>query len=541
MELTGLNFVGEELSGAGKATFRAVNPASNAELSPAFFEATPQEIDNAIAKAEDAFPTFSGKSGKDRALFLERMADEILVLGNGLITRCSEETGLPETRIAGERARTMNQLRLFAALLKEGSWVEARIDTAEPQRLPVPKPDIRSMRRALGPVVIFGAANFPLAFSVAGGDTTSALAAGCSVVFKAHPAHPGTCEMVASAILRAIERSGMPDGSFSMLHGRSTSVGLAMVSHPSIRAIGFTGSSRGGKEIFDTAMRRPEPVPVYAEMGSTNPVFILPGALREKKDDIAKGLTVSVTLGAGQFCTNPGLVFLEESDDARQFQKVAAAQFRAVVSAPMLTRAIHQSFQQGIEKLTKQLGIHVLARGKSERDGLHGNAVLLKTDVGVFLEDTHLEEEVFGPSTLAVTAKSRTELLQAARHLKGHLTATVWATDDDLRVYSDLVAILERKVGRVIINGFPTGVEVCHAMVHGGPFPATTDCRSTSVGTLAINRFTRPVCYQNFPETILPEELQSPNPLGIWRMVDGEWNNAGIEAGKSAGTRKSEP
>lgn len=528
MELTGLNFIGNERSGQGTATFHAVNPATGAKLSPPFYEATRQEIDAAIQKAEEAFLPYSSRSGRERALFLEKIADEIMALGDGLIQRCNEETGLPLARLTGERGRTVNQLRLFSQLLREGSWVDARIDTAEPERQPAPKPDIRSMQKALGPVGIFGASNFPLAFSVAGGDTASALAAGCPVVVKAHPAHPGTCEMIAGAIQNAIEKTNLPEGVFSMVHGQSTEVGMAIVEHPLIKAIGFTGSFKGGKAIFDAAVRRAEPIPVYAEMGSTNPVFILPGALREKKKEIAKGLTASVTLGAGQFCTNPGLVFWQASEDAAQFQNELASNFQAVTSAIMLTVGIHQAYQSGIENLGKQAGVAVLAKGKTEGSGLQGTACMLQTSAAHFLANARLEEEVFGPSTLTVTANHKSELVEIARKLQGHLTATLWATEEDLQNYADLIRILERKVGRLIRNGFPTGVEVCQSMVHGGPFPATTDSRSTSVGTSAITRFTRPICYQNFPEALLPDELKNDNPLGIWRLVNRERKKAGI-------------
>ncbi len=522
MELTGLNFIGNEQSGKGTITFRAVNPATGVELSPVFHEATHQEIDEAISKAEDAFLEYSKKSGHKRALFLETIADEIIALGDGLIKRCCEETGLPEGRLIGERSRTVNQLKLFASLLREGSWVDARIDTAEPNRKPAPRPDIRSMQRALGPVGIFGASNFPLAFSVAGGDTASALAAGCTVVAKAHPAHPGTCEMIAQAILRAVVKSKMPSGTFSMVHGASTEVGMEIVRHPLIKAIGFTGSYNGGRAIFDAATQRQTPIPVYAEMGSTNPVFILPGALRDKKEEIAKGLTASATLGVGQFCTKPGLVFFEESKDAEQFQKAVAGNFQEVAAATMLTPQIHEAFESGIEKLGKQKGIALLAKGKAGEEGFRGAGHLFQTSARNFLANENLEEEIFGPSTLAVTASNKAEIIEIAQNLKGHLTATLWATDDDLDEYAELIAILERKVGRLIINGFPTGVEVCHAMIHGGPFPATTDSRTTSVGTAAITRFSRPVCYQNFPDNFLPDELKNDNPLSIWRLINGE-------------------
>jgi NADP-dependent aldehyde dehydrogenase len=522
MKLTGQNFIGNEQSGNGAATFHAVNPATGVEMSPAFHEATPREIDEAILKAEAAFLVYSKKSGHERALFLETIADEIIALGDGLIKRCCEETGLTEARLIGERGRTTNQLKLFASLLREGSWVDARIDTADPARQPAPKPDIRSMQKALGPVGIFGASNFPLAFSAAGGDTASALAAGCPVVAKAHPAHPGTCEMIAHAITNAVVKTHMPNGTFSMVHGHSTEVGMAIVKHPLIKAIGFTGSFKGGKAIFDAAVQRPAPIPVYAEMGSTNPVFILPDALREKKEEIAKGLTASAILGVGQFCTKPGLVFMEESQDAAQFQKVVASSFQEVAAATMLTPRIHESFKNGIERLGKQEGVTLLAKGKIGEEGFQGVGHLFQTNARNFLANAHLEEEIFGPSTLAVTANNKAELIEIAQKLKGHLTATLWATADDLEAYTNLIAILERKVGRLIINGFPTGVEVCHAMVHGGPFPATTDSRTTSVGTAAITRFTRPVCYQNFPDALLPDELKNENPLGIWRLVNGE-------------------
>jgi len=522
MELTGLNFIGNELSGQGDEIFPAINPANSTKLLPGFHEAAINEINVAVTKAENAFIEYSKKSGSERAMFLEVIGEEILSLGDDLIERCHEETGLQQQRLIGERLRTVNQLKLFADLLQEGSWVEARIETANPARQPLPKSDIRSMYKALGPVGIFGASNFPLAFSVAGGDTASALAAGCTVVFKAHPAHPGTCELVASAIIKAVKKTKMPEGTFSMLHGRSTEVGMSIVKHPFIKAIGFTGSFKGGMAIYDAAVRRPEPIPVYAEMGSTNPVFILPGALRERKEEIAKGLTASVTLGVGQFCTNPGLVFFEGSEDAGEFQRVAIESFMNVGAGTMLTSAIYNAYQNGIKSIRDRQGIHLLAEGKSSGVTGEGVASLFQTDVENFLTNNQLEEEIFGPSTLIVKANNKSELLKAAHKLHGHLTVTLHATSEDLNNYKELISILERKAGRLIINGFPTGVEVCHSMIHGGPFPATTESRTTSVGTLAINRFTRPVCYQNFPDELLSDELKNGNPLKIWRLVNGE-------------------
>lgn len=522
MTLSGKNFIGNKLSGKGERTFQAYDPANGQALAPLFYEATTAEIDQAVQKAEAAFLVYRQKSGVEKAAFLENIADEIMALGDELIERTQQESGLPSGRLQGERGRTVNQLRLFAQLVREGSWVNARIDHGNPDRKPFPKPDVRQMQIPLGPVGIFGASNFPLAFSVAGGDTASALAAGCTIVVKAHPAHPGACELIGRAIQSALKKSGLPEGVFSMVHGPSIDVGQAIVRHPLIKAIGFTGSYRGGKAIFDEANRRPEPIPVYAEMGSTNPVFILPGALKERKEALAKGLADSVTLGVGQFCTNPGIVFTKESAEADQFLKASVEEIKSKESNPMLTSGIQKAYEQGVENLSRQEGVELLAQGPKNGAGYQGAANLLKTNAQAFQQNKLMEKEVFGPSSLLIAAPEKADLLRIAKNLEGHLTASLHATEEDLKEYAELVAILERKVGRLIINGFPTGVEVCHAMVHGGPFPATSDARSTSVGTGAITRFSRPVCYQGFPEFLLPDELKDNNPLGIWRLVDGE-------------------
>ena len=520
VELSGKNIIGGALSGEGSITFYAENPAHATRLEPGFHEASEREIWLAIEKAADAFQVYRNTTGIKRAEFLETIAEEILSIGDDLITRCMEETGLPEARLKGERGRTTAQLKLFASYLRDGSWVDARIDKADPNRVP-PKPDIRSMQKAIGPVGVFGASNFPLAFSVAGGDTTSALAAGCPVVFKAHPAHPGTCELVGMAIARAVKKTGMPEGTFSMVHGKSTAVGLAIVRHPLIKGIGFTRSFRGGKALFDVANSRPVPIPVYAEMGSTNPVFILPEALRERKEIIAKDLAASVTLGVGQFCTNPGLVFYE--DQKQNFAESFSQVLQQAAPGVMLTSYIQEAYSAGIEKLSRTKGVRTLVKGSSAEKGHYAPAYLFQSTAETFLNEHSLEEEVFGPSTLAVDVDNKEQLLRVARQLGGHLTATLHATENDLREYSELISILEQKVGRLIVNGYPTGVEVTHAMVHGGPYPATTDSRSTSVGTDAIRRFSRPVCYQGFPQSLLPDELKDTNPLGILRMVNGKW------------------
>jgi len=523
MTLSGKNYIAGRFSGQGSETFRAEDPNQAQALPVDFYVATQAEIGEAIEKAESAFELYRRMDAGRIAGFLETIADEILESGDALVRRCMAETALPEGRILGERARTVNQLKLFAEVVREGSWVDARIDHALPQREPVPKPDVRSMLQPLGPVGIFGASNFPLAFSVAGGDTASALASGCPVVVKAHPSHPGTCEWVARAIDSAIRKCSMPEGVFSMVQGNNHEVGLAIVKHPLIQAIGFTGSFAGGKAIFDAANQRPGPIPVYAEMGSTNPVFILPGALAERGKEIALGLTQSATLGVGQFCTNPGLVFLPEPKVAAPFLEDLAQEFEKIEGQAMLNQGIQSAFQQGVKQL-EVYGLRRIAEGKQgSGDSYSASAQVFSSSVSTFLDHEALEEEVFGPSTIAFTSDRKEELLESARRLKGHLTASLFGTPEDLVEYRDLLRILERKVGRLLINQFPTGVEVCDAMVHGGPFPATTDSRTTSVGTASILRFARPVCYQNFPESLLPDELKEANPRRIWRLVDGEW------------------
>ncbi|MCG2590092.1 aldehyde dehydrogenase (NADP(+)) [Rhodohalobacter sulfatireducens] len=521
MSLHGQNFIGNDKSSDNNDTFQAVNPATKDSFEPPFHEATEGEVNHAAEKAADAFLEYSKKSASEKADFLDAIGDEIMELGDALIERCMNESGLSEGRLNGERGRTVNQLKLFADVVRDGSWVDARIDTGDP--------DVRSMRKALGPVGVFGASNFPLAFSVAGGDTASALAAGCPIVVKAHPSHPGTCELVAEAIMNAAEKTGMPDGVFSMVHGTSNDVGLAIVRHPKIKAVGFTGSYGGGKALFDEGNNRPEPIPVYAEMGSTNPVFILPGALKERKESIAEELTGSVSLGVGQFCTNPGLVFHEESDDATSFQSSLSEQMKNVESGVMLNEGIQKNYQSGLEKLSEVDGVEILAKGNDNENGYRGSTALLRASATVYFENQDVEEEVFGPSTVLITSSGKHQLIQAAQRLRGHLTATIHGTEEDLAEYSELVEILEQKVGRIIFNGYPTGVRVCHAMIHGGPFPATTDSRTTSVGTTAMRRFARPVCYQDFPNITLPDELKDENPRGIWRLLNGEISNSPVD------------
>jgi 2,5-dioxopentanoate dehydrogenase len=525
MEITGKNLIGNKLSGDGEKIFYGENAATGKKSEPGFREASFSEINRAIEKSKEAFQVYRNKSGLEKAAFLETIADEIMSLGDDLIRRAMEETGLPEARLNGERARTVGQLKLFAQLLQEGSWVGARIDSAQPDRKPAPRPDIRSMQKALGPAGIFGASNFPFAFSVAGGDTVSALAAGCTVVFKAHPAHPGTCELTGAAIIKAVKKSGMPEGTFSMLQGRSVEVGMAIVRNPLIQSIGFTGSFAGGKALFDEANRRPNPIPVYAEMGSTNPVFILPNILKDRTEKIAEELSASVTMGVGQFCTNPGLVFTEQSVSEDDFKNHLSKFISAYIPGVMLSNGIRNNFQKGIEKLKAIQGVKQLTGKNTGSEETTGAGHLFHSTASLFLLNHELEEEVFGPSTLIITADNKQQLMEAANKLGGHLTATIHGTESDLLEYTELIAILEQKVGRLLLNGYPTGVEVCQAMVHGGPFPSTTDSKTSSVGTLAIHRFTRPVCYQNFSQQLLPPELKDSNPLHIWRLFDSEMTN----------------
>lgn len=533
MQLTGANLIAGEDTQDGSQRQTALDPSSSQRLATEFVGATHDEVDRALQAAAKAMPTYHAAAPRARADLLRRMADEILDLDDALIDRCCAETGLPAARIESERGRTINQLRMFADLVDEGSWVDARIDTAVPERQPLPKPDVRRMLRPLGPVVVFGASNFPLAFSAAGGDTASALAAGCPVVVKAHRSHPGTAELVARALSRAIDACDMHAGLFSLLHGPGAEVGHALVAHPVTCAVGFTGSAGGGRSLLDTAAARPDPIPVFAEMGSINPVFVLPGALRERTDEIASGLHQSVTLGVGQFCTNPGLVVGMDSLELASLRNSTAELIEQTDPSTMLNSGIRDSYERAVGAFSAHEGVRLAARSEAGTAAVRteAKAHLFATDAATYVNNVELSEEIFGPSTLLVACQSREELLKVARGLVGHLTATIHAAEGELEEYADLVEVLETKVGRLIINGFPTGVEVCSAMTHGGPYPASTDTRFTSVGTAAIYRFARPVSYQDFPQSALPEALQDTNPLGILRLVDSTYTREPVGGG----------
>ncbi|WP_442113876.1 aldehyde dehydrogenase (NADP(+)) [Pseudomonas sp. NUPR-001] len=517
-DIIGHNYIGGARSAAGTVTLYSHDASSGEALPYPFYQATPGEVDAAAQAAAQAYPTFRNLSAERRAHFLEAIAAQLDALGSDFIELVTRETALPNARILGERGRTSGQLRLFAQVLRRGDFLAARIDRAQPDRQPLPRADIRQYRLGVGPVAVFGASNFPLAFSTAGGDTAAALAAGCPVVFKAHSGHMASAEQVADAIIRAAELTGMPKGVFNMIYGAG--VGAALVKHPAIQAVGFTGSLKGGRALCDMAAARPQPIPVFAEMSSINPVLLLPQALALRGERIAAELAASVLLGCGQFCTKPGLVIGVRSPAFSAFTVHLAAQLAEQPPQTMLNAQTLASYHNGVTALLAHPGItHLSGQALQPRQA---QPQLLRADASLLIEaDPVLQEEVFGPATVLVEVADRYELLQALNGLHGQLTATLIGEPSDLQSHADVLPLLEQKVGRVLFNGYPTGVEVCDAMVHGGPYPATSDARGTSVGSLAIERFLRPVCYQNCPDELLPEALQNANPLGIARLVDG--------------------
>ncbi|MGY2340264.1 aldehyde dehydrogenase (NADP(+)) [Pseudomonas sp. SDO5532_S415] len=516
-EVSGHNYIAGTRSASGTVTLQSFDAGTGDALPYRFHSATVEEVNAAAEAAASAYPTFRHLSAERRADFLDAVATELDALDDSFIALVCRETALPTGRIQGERARTSGQMRLFASTLRRGDFYGARIDRALPERQPLPRPDLRQYRTGLGPVAVFGASNFPLAFSTAGGDTAAAFAAGCPVVFKAHSGHMATADYVAGAILRAAEKTDMPRGVFNMLYG---SVGEALVKHPAIQAVGFTGSLRGGRALCDMAAARPQPIPVFAEMSSINPVLLMPEALKARGDKIASELAASVVLGAGQFCTNPGLVLGIRSPEFSAFLERFAAVMAGQPAQTMLNSGALKSYCHGLENLGAHPGMTRLAG--TEQQGNQARPQLFKADVSLLIEgDELLQEEVFGPTTIVVEVASQAELIQALHGLRGQLTATLMVEDTELDNLGDVLALLEQKVGRVLFNGYPTGVEVCDAIVHGGPYPATSDARGTSVGTLAIDRFLRPVCYQNCPDSLLPDALKNANPLGIARLLDG--------------------
>ncbi|NHF60236.1 aldehyde dehydrogenase (NADP(+)) [Flavobacteriaceae bacterium TP-CH-4] len=521
--LTGKNYIGFDLSAEGDTTYRTFNPLLNVENPTIFSEASEEEVDMTVTLAAKAFDAYRAISGVQKADFINAIADEIMALDDELVNMYCAETGLPEGRAKGERGRTVGQLRSFADLVRDGSWVEATIDTGIPDRTPLPKPDLRKILVPLGPVVVFGASNFPLAFSTAGGDTAAALAAGCPVIVKSHPMHAGTGELVASAIIKAAKKTGMPNGVFSNLNSSGIEVGVQLVKHPKVKAVGFTGSIGGGRALFDLAAQREEPIPVFAEMGSVNPVIALPSALSEKGNEWAKNYAGSITLAAGQFCTNPGLIFGLRSAFLDGFIKSLGEEIERLDPNCMLHPNIHDKYERGKSELSSQAGVTIAASVESGVAPNYATQRILTVDGDEFLKNPTLHKEVFGPFSVVVRCKDEMELTTIISNLEGQLTGTILGSSEEIYKYSGVVEALHGRVGRLIFNGVPTGVEVCPAMQHGGPYPASTDSRFTAVGVHSIKRWVRPLSYQNWPDIALPDELKNNNPLKISRLVDNKF------------------
>jgi len=526
--ITGKNYIGSTLSAQGEKTYHTINPLLNIENETTFVEATTDEINKAIALAEGAYINYNQKSGVEKAAFLNAIADEILALDRVLIETYCAESGLPQGRAQGERGRTIGQLRAFAALIAEGSWVHATIETALPDRTPAPKPDLRKMLVPLGPVVVFGASNFPLAFSTAGGDTASALAAGCPVIVKSHPMHAGTGELVASAIIKAAKDTGMPNGVFSNLNSSGIEVGVQLVEHPQVKAVGFTGSIKGGRALFNLASKREEPIPVFAEMGSINPVIMLPEALQNRADGLAKTYAGSITVGSGQFCTNPGLLLGIKGDELSNFIQQLSEEIIKIEPSCMLHPKIIGAYEKNKQTAIAQEGLVVAADYGSEIGVNYARQAVVTVKGETFLKNSTLHNEVFGPFSMVVECENAAQLQAIVSNLEGQLTGTIISDNDEITKYGHLVAALQTRVGRIIFNGVPTGVEVCEAMHHGGPYPASTDSRFTAVGTDAIKRWVRPFSFQDWPNHLLPNELKNENPLDITRSYNGKSTNQKI-------------
>ena len=521
--ISGKNYIGNRQSGTGNTTYKTFNPKLNIENNYEFVEASSDEIDEAVQLATTAFKEFRELSGLRKAEFLNAIADEILALDDALIEVYCSETGLPEGRAKGERGRTIGQLRMFADLVAEGSWVEATIDTAQPDREPMPKSDIRKMMIPLGPIVVFGASNFPLAYSTAGGDTAAALAAGCPVIVKSHPMHAGTGELVASAIIAAAEKTNMPNGVFSNLNSSGIEVGVQLVNHPDVKAVGFTGSINGGRALFDIASKREEPIPVFAEMGSINPVVILPNALKERGNVLAKTYAGSITLGTGQFCTNPGLILGVKSEALSNFIQNLSDEIVAIEPSCMLHPNIIGAYEKNKSNVMSQPQLNVVADyNKTDTAPNYARQAITTVEGTTFLNNASLHQEVFGPFSMVVQCEDAKQLEQIISNLEGQLTGTLIADNSEASNYVGVINALQNRVGRIIYNGVPTGVEVCPSMVHGGPYPSSTDSRFTAVGIHSIKRWVRPFSYQDWPNELLPEELKNENPLGISRLINGK-------------------
>ncbi len=526
MDFHGKSIIGLGRSKSSTGILHGLNVVSGEELEPPYYSASEADLERAVGMASAAFPAYRALPRQSRAAFLRQIASNLESLGDQLVHRTMQESALPEGRVRGERDRTCFQLRFFAGIVDEGSWVDARIDSGDPNRKPTAKPDLRSMLRPLGPVAVFCASNFPLAFSVAGGDTASALAGGNPVIVNAHFSHPGTAELCGMAIRDAAATTHMPEGVFSLLFSASHEIGQLLVAHPAIQAAGFTGSRRGGMALLKIAQSRSEPIPFFAEMSSVNPIFVLPHALEQRDEQFGTGLHGSVTLGVGQFCTNPGIALLPHGKSGDNLIAALGEKMRAAQPAFMLNAGIFENYSRVVSARSGDTRIRTISCSTAETRG--ALPALFEVDAQTFSKAPELAEEVFGPASLIVRYSGGEEILSIARSLEGNLTATIHAGAGDEEMAQQLLAVLETKVGRILFEGFPTGVEVCQAMVHGGPFPATSDGRSTSVGGRAIERFVRPVCYQDAPEYFLPEELRESNPAGILRMRNGERSRQGL-------------
>lgn len=526
--ITGKNYIGNQLLAEGTKTHKTFNPQLNIENETTFVEATSNEIDQAATLAAKAFKEYRTVSGEKKAVFLNAIADEIEALGDELIETYTSESGLPTGRAQGERGRTVGQLRTFAELVKEGSWVEATIDTAQPNREPTPKVDLRKMLVPLGPIAVFGASNFPLAFSTAGGDTAAAFAAGCPVIIKSHPMHAGTGELVASAIIKAAEKTGMPNGVFSNLNSSGIEVGQELVQHTNVKGVGFTGSIRGGRALFDLAGKRPEPIPVFAEMGSVNPVIILPNALTNRGNTLAETYAKSITLGSGQFCTSPGLLLGIKGDELNNFTSKLSEEIIKLEPSCMLHPNIIGAYERNKATALSQSGLEVVVDYEADVQTNYARQTITTVEGKTFLDNPTLHQEVFGPFSMVVQCENATQLEQIISQLEGQLTGTVIAESNEASNYPEVISALQNRVGRIIYNGVPTGVEVCPSMVHGGPYPSSTDSRFTAVGIHSIKRWVRPFSYQDWPNDLLPNELKNENSLGISRLVNNEQTNVSV-------------
>ena len=519
--ITGKNYIGDNLSSNSSVTFQTFNPKLNIENDITFYEASDSEIQKSVELAFQAFKKYKLVSSEDKSKFLNQIADELQLISNDIVNIYCSETGLTEARCLAELTRTINQLRSFSELLINGDFQEVSIDTSIPDRVPVPKPDLRKMLMPLGPVAVFGASNFPLAYSTAGGDTASALAAGCPVILKSHPMHAGTGELVSVAIIRAVKITNMPNGVFSNLNSKGIEVGEKLVNNPRVKAVGFTGSLRGGRAIYDLASRRDNPIPVFAEMGSVNPVLLFPEKLHKEYAELAEKFAKSITIGSGQFCTNPGIIISFESEIFDLFIKKLVVEIEKLSPSCMLHPNIYNAYSNGIENIKKNKHISVLTKEDSESKANFPKHVISSVTAKNFIQDKKLQDEIFGPCSLIVKCLDENEMLQVINSMEGQLTGTILADTSENFLSEKIINALELKVGRIIFNGVPTGVEVCPSMTHGGPYPASTDSRFSAVGTNSIKRWLRPVSFQDFPQNLLPNELKNDNPLMINRKING--------------------